>query len=1665
MATRRVVFDVERRPSWLTAPTGQNPPQFTGRPLPGPYDFDVVAYIVENAISSAVSRKRIAGTIQFQAPVWQTPARLDASFINIDGYFTVLATSFGSRIVYSLIQALPAKTSGSLASDGRITYRLLQPGMHTFGVNAKAVPALDAQPGAEFLTQPVTPRTFEVFALNTIDARTAAQLVSDIVQSLIDQDIVPESPAAIGFAALTADISEYCDARVIIYSIAPSTDASTRASATLEVDGYPLLRHAIDNRKHTILAQTQASADDGRSWVLWQASTSLPTAFVVVLNRKTLEVSVGAVAGTGARTETPRFAVSHLPVSWRNAYLIPNGPGARLSASIFLTAPQDPRVPTMLDSLRPPHTWDLLTDAGLFRTGYPIRILFERSGLQCSVLDLTVPGLTGVGTTTVQGVPVSPTGAYMVRVRATDPVSKLYTAKRVLLDTLELEWYFDAKRLAASARPGSRALFTSSSAAATVNAPVFSEVTNYTPPTFVTDPSGQYLAQFDAVYDRVLGTSAFQVSRQFTLAMRIRPSMLGRTMTCLSVPLSDGAGELTLSITAIGAFSATCKLAGGESSVTCSGGLTQAGQWTSVALVHYSDRIALVVDGTQVSSATQSSGGTAPVGVVAAAIGGTQQKRFVGDISHVRLYQSALLPEQATQFADQTAYVAYLQTERRVGDAVNTRAFLTGASDAASVQSAKSIPAVALTCATSGRSVQVTGSLSGTGQTFAVARSVATRRQSSVEAYAVEWMLVNAALPVWQTPTPDYLAMTYSNEVLFVQLSATPATVQYRLGVWEGVQNGERTISIQGSNLEVYIPQSARAVRVDAIVDRDSVASRLIFTQAFDRVDLRTPAQVVSDSESTLSAQPSTCSRSTLDPAPAPSLRYGVKVAYVFDIAAPQSSVIVKLGATTIVTHANGQTGPRVQTGSQSSATGARRAVLLSVSPSGEVRVYAAGGDLTSSVGAIDVTTKPTFELAGGARVGAAHLVPSWDSGLQTIGNYLLEFPGFRTPQQIIYVHAAEPFVETPLIANAPSWATYSLLGSTAVTSPAVNKASAQLSGTVANDGSASMTLRAQRLDSTYLDARINLFALTLKWPSRDLGEATVGVRKVVSYIVTSSFQVVLSVSAGDTGPDNGYAFSVERGTGSEGALAILSSVVGPRTGRVAAICQGVRREREVYILIRHVAPSWQDGGLGRSTIVFAKHAFVHHAGTAYTRSGSVTYTLIGVSPSRTGDIVHVDETTGLVSATLDGNALVRVQASAPDGVLADSTYDLNVTAYSVIAAEPSPIYERLPDVTAMARYDTLATAARPTPLRYIPQTDKVTLRGGGVLVYALRMGAGPKSLDSHIEAVLPGICSISHTPHSEDNSVAFTVVTVAGSSATGKVSARLSGERLTTIITVEWDAKGGTFLYAGGIRTPSASTYGSSVALQSVNGYTFQEGAVYRVFRTEARTAAPEPLSDAARFMGPALLTCLEAWSTQEWSVVIRLRLQASTSASRRVFTFWNTSNANEYAYLRIEPNSITWGWRPAGASSDVTMSTFASAVPAVDAWTVLSVKVGLSSILMYKDGALLTSMTNPFSPMNNYWNRLEVGGNLDGDISHIALFDRAISGGGKATVNGPSSVLMVESGPDPDSPDVGEYDPSHTYFDVYDASGVAAVGGLCIPTFPVSQRLYEWRAMTPQQ
>ena len=209
--------------------------------------------------------------------------------------------------------------------------------------------------------------------------------------------------------------------------------------------------------------------------------------------------------------------------------------------------------------------------------------------------------------------------------------------------------------------------------------------------------------------------------------------------------------------------------------------------------------------------------------------------------------------------------------------------------------------------------------------------------------------------------------------------------------------------------------------------------------------------------------------------------------------------------------------------------------------------------------------------------------------------------------------------------------------------------------------------------------------------------------------------------------------------------------------------------------------------------------------------------------------------------------------------------------------------------------------------------------------------------------------------------------------------------------------------------------TSSSVVALQTVNGIATQEGAVYRIFRPEAGTVAPEPVSDFVGFTGAALLVCLESWSTQEWSAVIRFRLQASTSKLRRLFTFKNTLNVNEYAYLHIEPFAITWGWRPAGASSDVTMRSFASAVPAVDAWTVLSVKVGFASILMYKDGALLTSTSNPFSSLKNDWNRLEVGGDLDGDISHIALFDRSISGGGKATVNGPSSLLMLKVDPPP--------------------------------------------------
>ena len=655
----------------------------------------------------------------------------------------------------------------------------------------------------------------------------------------------------------------------------------------------------------------------------------------------------------------------------------------------------------------------------------------------------------------------------------------------------------------------------------------------------------------------------------------------------------------------------------------------------------------------------------------------------------------------------------------------------------------------------SGDTVSVSGRVLITGTHGVIATATTTLYGESVSSLArVDYRIANQ-LPLWVSPASSAVAIAYTGETKIVGLYASaPEQLSYRLSPNEVVAAAE-SISVNGDKLSVTLQlDGARNIVLDAVVDDETIRSTQVKTHAFRKAELRALSDIASLSEAALASNPvPLLEHATAYPAGGPVYNDGVHILYAVDTLG--GSVRVACNGVSIATHAAraGADGSKITLMGSAVADPLtpffRSIVVITILPDGATRIRTGSVDVTGSAATsgfgVD-SASVTFEISGSAQVGNVYAAPAFDATPIVGASYELTSPYFVPLSPPAYVHSNDLFEVNGVLQDPDPRLRFEIIKNVGVTLASVSAEEAVVTGTVPVDGPAYVTLRARRINGTWIDGVVNIEGLTIVWPELDLGQATVGTRKTFNLIVTSSYAVALTIPT----PSPQNAVSVVSSLGSAGSVEIVPDVVGPASATVVATCKGVSRYRVVTILVRHTVPVWTEGTIVNVT-VFAKSAFDRT--TTATCSGVTTYSLISVSPDRPDDETELNVDSGKVRARVQADTTLTLRASAPDGIVNAEDMQMRIDAYnpgevfgaSSDNADGPAIVMLMNAIESKLRFGVFANQiGYGEPMRFYPKTDAVALRNGGVLVYSIEFDEGAS--DTYAALRIPGVADVAHS-------------------------------------------------------------------------------------------------------------------------------------------------------------------------------------------------------------------------------------------------------------------------------------------------------------------------------
>ena len=1255
----RLVYDVVNRPVWLLK--AESSEKFHGTPEPGRYDFEVTAYVVENEIQSAVSRKRLAGVVPFQDPIWQTSATQDAIFTEVSGQIQVEATSYEARVTYEADQAVRGT---SVSPQGLLEYNFSEPGGHLVPIKAIA----RAKDGAEAVTEgmhnPAILRVFKMWALKNLDTRMRESIVSDLVQSLVDKKIVPAHLPALAYAADPEQVDEHCDVRAIVYA-AGLTPGLSSASSTLKLGGVSVFTHSVVGSSETQYPSHKVlfpgvDGDADKEFVFDIGSRI--GIFVALFDRRTRTVSISTlpepfstVRASNIPSTSPTLA-SSAPQYWSGLEWIHDA-AAATSNSAFISTIRDARIPRILDSTLVPHVWprsafgqhpdDVQYEkwAGAWKVGYPMHIQFQTwsgstSGdLTFEILGISLPGLKGQGTDVLRGTPEEP-GSFIVVTRATETETHSYSTADVQIEAVRMDWpAIDTIR----GRVGD----TISTTASLQHSHVASIATSFESPgsgleisskNYIVTIAGTYaskgthyaVAESSTTFRDVTLTEPMRI--EFVVAHQLPIWTLPRGQDLAMAYIGE---EHVVNLDAYAPEPIVYRLSPDEK-IDQDEQISVVGSELAVSRLRDGYRSIIVEAFVDHETIVENR--------VATHTFAKREMREMAEIASIS--ESDLLTMSTPNLSHATDFPAS-------GPVYRYGAHVMFAFDT-------SVGSIGLRC-NGIPIVNITNSGDSARADLLPASFETSIRDTTAD-----------GAPMY----PNSFAINPNSTAL---VDALTDAVQYG-GTIQWTQNGSSSVYVKIA--EVRLGVHFQGKHIITYVPVEGMAAPKSYTASTIRV-------------------------------------------------------MPRAGTT--------ESGQRGQISSRLAI------MVVTLLPDGQARIRSGSADIGGwtrwpSFGADTYNTRLNYELTNGAMVGSVYAVPFFDPSAIVAASYELTRPHFVPTSTIAYVYTAEAFKVHTVTQTPDPRLHFSVARANKVQSPAVDGETARLVGVIPQDGAASVTLRATRANGTWIESVISLEGLTIRWPGQHLGEATIGTSKKFDVVVTSSHEVTLSIPV----PPSPNRFNIIREVGQHGQVEIVPDRVGPASVDIVAVCKGISRTRNVSVLVRHTAPVWTEGtSLPETVFVGAEFERVVMA----TCSGKSFYSISGRKPVRSADVAEVGLESGIIRALLTGDTVVSVRANAPDEVangedaaVIVTTYDPG-QVYGASADHPDgpPILQLLERIRSKLRFGVFVhQIGDDEPLRYFPQTDQVSLRDGGIIVYSLSFEADQSS--SALCAVrIPGIASVLH--------------------------------------------------------------------------------------------------------------------------------------------------------------------------------------------------------------------------------------------------------------------------------------------------------------------------------
>ena len=288
-----------------------------------------------------------------------------------------------------------------------------------------------------------------MWLLEALDTRQAEAIISDTVQSLIG-GVPPElAPDAISYVADQNLVDGHCDVRAFVYAAGVREGylgSGGDPSATLSLGGVNVLTHTVSlgSSTHTLTFPPSVDNATPGSEFNFAIGTRIGV-FVALFDRRSRTIQVFTLPDNIGDPPVAGSPVvpSPAPQYWNGAAWQQSSFPA-VGAASFVSTTQDPRIGRMIASQPPnqlvmPRVWPLDFWGGVYLVGQDLEFKLEFPERDFEILALDIPGLSGLGSNTLRGVPTA-SGEFAFVARATEASTRLYSTATVDIEAVRLDW-------------------------------------------------------------------------------------------------------------------------------------------------------------------------------------------------------------------------------------------------------------------------------------------------------------------------------------------------------------------------------------------------------------------------------------------------------------------------------------------------------------------------------------------------------------------------------------------------------------------------------------------------------------------------------------------------------------------------------------------------------------------------------------------------------------------------------------------------------------------------------------------------------------------------------------------------------------------------------------------------------------------------------------------------------------------------------------------------------------------------------------------------------------------------------------------------------------------------------------------------------------------------